>query len=715
MKIYSMTATFGKLEHQTLTLQPGLNIIHAPNEWGKSTWCAFLIAMLYGIDTRERTTQDTLAVKERYAPWSGAPMSGSMDINWNGRDITIERATKGRSIFGVFRAFETDTGLDVPELTAANCGQLLLGVEKSVFVRSGFLKLTDLPVTEDQALWRRLNALVTTGDESGASDALAQKLKDLKNQCRSNRANGLIPKAEAQRDVLTRKLSEMEQLRLQVQKLRTRKEELSIYSQQLENHRQALAYQAAKERAQKASAAQLRLQEAQHRTAQLEAACQGLPSAEALYQSLSQLQALRQQREALQMEAQMLPQGPAIPEAPAPFRGFTPEQALQQAEEDTRLYEELSSTRQKPSTLLFILGLCLAGTGIATYLLNVKLPGIIIGAVGLILAIVGLLRFNSSKQKAANQEARLQALADRYRPLQPGTWLAAAQSYASAQAAYRQDMSARLEEQAHLQAALEDVTDQLSQLTGGISYLQCEENWRSAIAQHNAYSDALRQQRQAEDLYQALGQDQPLPAAPEADGLTFTEAETARLLSDTDYELRQLQHQLGRCEGQMTTLGHEDALHAELAAVNARLDKLQQFYDALELAQQTLVHASNELQRRFAPRISQRAQAIFAKLTQGRYDRLTLGSDLSLSVSAENEDTLRSSQWRSDGTIDQLYLSLRLAVAEELTPDAPLVLDDALVRFDDTRLAAAMEVLQEASQTKQVLLFTCQKRETNYL
>ena len=51
MRIYSMTATFGKLEHQTLTLEPGLNVIHAPNEWGKSTWCAFLLTMLYGIDT----------------------------------------------------------------------------------------------------------------------------------------------------------------------------------------------------------------------------------------------------------------------------------------------------------------------------------------------------------------------------------------------------------------------------------------------------------------------------------------------------------------------------------------------------------------------------------------------------------------------------------------------------------------------------------------
>ena len=77
------------------------------------------------------------------------------------------------------------------------------------------------------------------------------------------------------------------------------------------------------------------------------------------------------------------------------------------------------------------------------------------------------------------------------------------------------------------------------------------------------------------------------------------------------------------------------------------------------------------------------------------------------------EPVLREAMWRSDGTVDQLYLALRLAVAEELTPHAPLVLDDALVRFDDQRLAAALEVLGEISQTRQILLFTCQSREKN--
>ena len=48
MKIRSMTATFGKLNRAHLELEEGFNLIEAPNEGGKSTWCAFWKAMLYG-------------------------------------------------------------------------------------------------------------------------------------------------------------------------------------------------------------------------------------------------------------------------------------------------------------------------------------------------------------------------------------------------------------------------------------------------------------------------------------------------------------------------------------------------------------------------------------------------------------------------------------------------------------------------------------------
>ena len=218
MKILSMTATFGKLENQTLKLHSGMNIIEAPNEWGKSTWCAFIVTMLYGLDTRAKSTKTTLSDKEHYAPWSGSPMSGRMELEWNGRHITIERYTKGRTPMGEFRAYETETGLPVSQLTGTNCGISLLGVERSVFLRAGFLRSSDLSVTNDEALRHRLNALVTTGDESQTALLLGQKLKELKNRCRYHNS-GLLPQAEARRKELESQLEEQQALTRQCGKL----------------------------------------------------------------------------------------------------------------------------------------------------------------------------------------------------------------------------------------------------------------------------------------------------------------------------------------------------------------------------------------------------------------------------------------------------------------------------------------------------------------
>ena len=169
MKIKSMTAVFGKLTGQRLELAPGFNLIEAPNEGGKSTWAAFLKAMLYGIDTRDRDKKGYLADKNRYQPWSGAPMEGEITLEWQGRDITIRRGPRGNTPFGAFSAVYSDTGEPVPGLTGENCGETLLGVGREVFQRSAFVGQSGLGVDASPELERRIAALVSSGRRTSPS------------------------------------------------------------------------------------------------------------------------------------------------------------------------------------------------------------------------------------------------------------------------------------------------------------------------------------------------------------------------------------------------------------------------------------------------------------------------------------------------------------------------------------------------------------------
>ena len=136
MKIIEMTATFGCLDHAVLRPGEGFTLIMANNESGKSTWAAFLRAMLYGFPPRDRDKAGYLAEKNRYQPWSGAPMEGEIQLELEGRDITIRRGPRRNIPFGAFSAVYTGTQEPVPGLTASNCGELLTGVGAEVFTRS---------------------------------------------------------------------------------------------------------------------------------------------------------------------------------------------------------------------------------------------------------------------------------------------------------------------------------------------------------------------------------------------------------------------------------------------------------------------------------------------------------------------------------------------------------------------------------------------------
>ena len=708
MRIYRMRATFGKLEDQVLELQPGMNIVEAPNEWGKSTWCAFLVAMLYGIETRARTTQAALAEKEKYAPWSGSPMEGRMDLNWNGRDITIERRTKGRTPFGVFKAYETETGLEVEELTAANCGQMLLGVEKSVFTRTGFLRLNDLPVTQDEALRRRLNALVTTGDESGAGEALGAKLKELKNACRYNRS-GLLPKAEAELAALEDKQRELVRLNRDAQMIGIYQEQTETYLRQLKNHQAAIAYQNALADQARVRVAERAVTDAVARRDRLEGECAALPGKEAAEEKRRQVRDLQQQWMAVQEERQALPQEPEEPEKVAAFEGMEPAELLEKVQADAARYAVLCEKMEKKPVLGWI---CMI-LGLLAMAVSAALQLWVVLGLGALLLAFGMVAYSGNRKLYRDMKAEAEALADSYPWREPDRWMTEAESYLNRQNQYRSRLARHKAAQEALDQRTSMVRQQLQELTQGLELRQVLETLQQVIDHWSELEDARGDLKQAENYLQSIRAMAKTAVPPEyEDSLTLSELETNQKIGEYTLRKSQLIEQLGKLHGAMNAMGDEQVLQTRIDGLRKRIADLEETAAALDIAQQTLAAATEQLQRRFAPRIAERAKDLFAKLTGGRYDRLNLTRELTVDAAAAGEMTMRSAQWRSEGTVDQLYIALRLAVAEELVPDAPLVLDDALVRFDDQRLKNALSLLVEATASKQVILFTCQNRES---
>jgi uncharacterized protein YhaN len=248
----------------------------------------------------------------------------------------------------------------------------------------------------------------------------------------------------------------------------------------------------------------------------------------------------------------------------------------------------------------------------------------------------------------------------------------------------------------------------------------CERAGQAAHRAEEALGSAVVRREGAQRLVDALVQSGGRPdaktellAAP-----LHTAAETEARLEEARAEHIRLGGDLAMARGELNTLGDPAALAARREELADELGRRRREYDALSLALSELAQANSELQARFSPALNKRAGELMHELTGGKYDSVTLTRDFQAMAGERDGVVPRRALTLSQGTADQLYLAVRLAICELALPGedpAPLVLDDALASFDNRRMALALELLLELSKTRQILLLTCHRRETEYL
>lgn len=718
MEIQEMRATFGKLQDQALSLQPGLNCIYAPNESGKSTWSHFLRIMLYGLSTRDR---GVLADKNRFAPWSGAAMRGQLQVTDDkGIRLMLSRDTRRAAApMGQFSCTYAGTADAVPGIDGQNAGEVLLGVPREVFERSAFIRQSALAVDSDAELERRIAALITTGDEDVSYSEVRERLKRQLNRRRSNRVNGQIPALEREIDDLTRQLAQRDDLTRQAETLRLQVNDLDRQLQDLQEQ-QALWQQLSRQDSLQAfRQAQTDAEDAERKAAQLLAQAAGtLPPDEALSRMEGQCAALWESQPPLRQALEAAQAAKAAADATAERCAAHPLSPCDETACQARL--DAVTAPAVPSTLPAIAGILLTicgGMGAVFHSTTLQFCLLIALALsGIGLTVSSLLRRKNAiaaqSQADADRAALAAQIAD-YLPLlhrqqetQQHSRQAAATAAGLSDAYQRQLLTLLSALQPYAPAAdLNSAESALLQLRRQRTALSAA---RQAARDAAMRRDLLRQH--LPDDASAVSADAPLPHP-----ILSQEEIASRLPRVT--ELRQsTRSRLDTLTGQLRSLDSSDDLDAQLQQKQQQLQSLQEEYDAIALAMALLDEANSTLQNRFSPALGTRAAEIFARITGGRYRQVLLSRDFSLETDADGVH--RSIRLLSQGAADQLYLAVRLAICDLVLPPekhVPLILDDALLSFDDDRLHAALDYLLQESETRQILLFTCQKREGAYL
>lgn len=156
-------------------------------------------------------------------------------------------------------------------------------------------------------------------------------------------------------------------------------------------------------------------------------------------------------------------------------------------------------------------------------------------------------------------------------------------------------------------------------------------------------------------------------------------------------------------------------LEEEFAIIHEQLKEIEQKNYEINLAKDFLEKAYEKMKKNITPKFTFNLSENIKNITNGKYTNINVNDENGLIVEIQNGEYIPAERL-SIGTIDQLYLSLRISMIEEISKEKmPIILDEAFAYFDDERLENILKYLTQKYKQHQLIIFTCTNREKNIL
>lgn len=153
----------------------------------------------------------------------------------------------------------------------------------------------------------------------------------------------------------------------------------------------------------------------------------------------------------------------------------------------------------------------------------------------------------------------------------------------------------------------------------------------------------------------------------------------------------------------------------EYENLQEQLNELQEKNKCILATKDLLEKAYEKMKNNVTPRFTQNLSNIANTISNGKYKKVVFNQEKGLIVELENGDYISANRL-STGAIDELYLSLRLSMLDEISEEKmPIILDEAFAYFDDERLKNCLLFLEKQSNEHQIIILTCSNREKQIL
>ena len=749
-KIY--ISAFGKLKDFTLELSDGMNIIFGENENGKTTVMSFIKMMFYGSSSRQ---QKQLSARKKYIPWSGDKPAGRIDFEHEGRRYQLERIFGKTESSDKITLINRDTGENLG--SEKDIGRRFFGLSEQAFERSLFTNSSVFlhDASAEDEIGTKLSNLLTTGDEENSCKTVLENISKTSYKLISkNNKGGSIRENEAKLSELTReydrsvqrinereiKENHLSDLSLKIKNL---KSELEITNALLDNAKKIEEA----EKIRRFLNAETELEALKKKTALKD----GAPLDSSVLTKLNGLQnRLDMQQKLFERAKSDLEKAEselsAVPETCDLNENLSrlKKEHLRLTEHRNEIDEEYRELNKKLSEssgnqavknnkngiVFMILAILFFITASMLFVVSKPLYGAVLyGLSAISFTVFAILNHKvGSKRKEIEEGVKLseQRLADlriKRTDLSENISRINEEIFALSQNnSYKAALKA-MKEKAY-SSALENFETEKNKLSfdkkellsfednipfdensSALEYLKRALEQISELSAKTALFCEEIGNISAEAAKKKLLELNVSESAEDTETIRARQRQQQKSLIDLNADYSALKSEI---ESEFKDIREPENIRKETDRLKQKIKNAYDFYNASAIASSILLECSADLRQSYGSGLEKKTAEILSLLTDGKYKTVNIAK--TLEPTAEGEVFgMKEADYFSRGTCDQIYLSMRLALAQLVSSDGPMpvFLDDALSQYDDMRAANALKALKSYSESSQVLFFTC--------
>lgn len=654
---------YGNIKNKDISLNKGINIIRGANESGKSTLLSYIVNSFYGISK----TKDGREISdyEKYKPWEGSEFSGRIKYTLNDNsqyEIFRDFTKKNPKIYNE-RLEDITDNFEIDKKDGSKFFVEQTGVDKQTYLSTvvSMQQEVRLEEKEQNLLIQKIANLAGTGEDNVSYKKALGKLQDkIRDEIGTNKTTQKpINIIEKEIEEINRKIEEIRPYKDKKYGIDAEKEELKDQIKELEIERKILQELRENELIENENKKEIQIKENN------------------IKENASKVLTLKNKMTELEDIEKSI--GENVSKLQSEI-----ESKKQNQEEN----KEVKSTSKKSIYLVIAVALIIVAVVFAVIVKNYVLAGI-----PLVLSIVDviILAITQNKKKKEIQEQKNKQEENRIK--------------------ITQEIENLTKELQDKEEEKRDLDSQISMIKGQLLLL--ENNNEQISAQVNKIkTDLLNTQNQDKNQiitkYKTEIPIEKINSIIESNNLSSLEEQ----LNTNKIKLTGLEIEENTILPQLDNLVNlEEKLESDMQNKTELLQK----EEIINLAIENLNKAYEEMKTTITPKFTNNLSEGIKEITNNKYEKVAINDENGMIIENARGEYIEANKL-STGTIDQLYLALRLSMIKDLSKETlPIILDETFAYFDNARLEKIIQYLNEKAEEHQTIIFTCTNREKEIL